>query len=99
MHQYKNKIIQKNRGFIAYSAIKMPAKPPCRNPLRTSAKLSPMIGKILLYDNFNSPIRPFQLSPKKLFPIIGESLTETYPRITEKRPFCDKVRKSRAFIG
>ena len=38
----------KNRGFIAYSAIKMPAKPPRRNPLRTADKLSPMIGKILL---------------------------------------------------
>ncbi|WP_237784519.1 hypothetical protein, partial [Alloprevotella tannerae] len=46
--QYENIIIQKNRGFIAYSAIKMPAKPPRRNPLRTAAKLSPMIGKILL---------------------------------------------------
>ncbi len=36
------------RDFIAYPAIKMPTKPPRRNPLRTSAKLSPMIGKILL---------------------------------------------------
>ena len=48
MHQYKNKIIQKNRGFIAYSAIKMPNKSPRRNSLRTAAKLSPVIGKILL---------------------------------------------------
>jgi len=48
MYQYENIIIQKNRGFIAYSAIKMPNKPPRRNPLRTSAKLSPMIGKFLL---------------------------------------------------
>ncbi|WP_237777114.1 hypothetical protein [Alloprevotella tannerae] len=48
MYQYKNKIIQKNRGFIAYSAIKTPNKPPRRNPLRIAAKLSPMIVKILL---------------------------------------------------
>ncbi|MCG2646749.1 hypothetical protein JJE62_04670 [Alloprevotella tannerae] len=48
MHQHKNKIIQKNGGFIAYSAIKMPNKPPHRNSLRTAAKLSPMIRKILL---------------------------------------------------
>ena len=45
MHQHKNKIIQKNGGFIAYSAIKMPNKPPRHNPLLTSAKLSPMIEK------------------------------------------------------
>ena len=35
----------------------------------------------------------------KLYPIIGESLSYPYPRITEKRPFFDKARKNRAFIG
>ena len=44
----KTKKSAKNGGFIAYSAIKMPTKPPYHNPLRTSAKLSPVIGKILL---------------------------------------------------
>ncbi|WP_314572326.1 hypothetical protein [Alloprevotella tannerae] len=48
MYQYENKIIQKNGGFIAYSAMKTPNKPPRHNPLRTTAKLSPMIRKILL---------------------------------------------------
>jgi len=48
MYQYENKIIQKNRDFIAYSAIKTPNKPPRHNPLLTSAKLSPMIEKTLL---------------------------------------------------
>ena len=99
MHQHKNKIIQKRHGFIAYSAIKMPNKPPRRNSLRTSAKLSPMIGKILLQDNFNLPIRKFKLSPKKLFPITGESFNNPYPCTIEKRPIFDKVRKSRAFIS
>ena len=48
MYRHKNEKSAKNRGFIAYSAIKMPNKPPRRNLLRTAAKLSPMIGKILL---------------------------------------------------
>ena len=74
MYQYENKIIQKNRDFIAYSAIKTPNKPPRHNPLLTSAKLS----------------------PKKLFPIIGESLNNLYPRTCEKQPFFNGVRKSRA---
>jgi len=38
----------KNRDFIAYSAIKMPAQQPRRNPLRTLAKLSPMIVETFL---------------------------------------------------
>ena len=99
MHQHKNKIIQKNGGFIAYSAIKMPNKPPHRNSLRTSAKLSPMIGKSFLGESLNFLIGQLKLSYKTIFPIIGESLNYPYPRAREKQHFFDKVRKNRAFIG
>ena len=99
MHQHKNKIIQKNRGFIAYSAIKIPNKPPRRNPLLTSAKLSPMIGKIVLGESLKFLIGKLKLSYKRIFPIIGESFNNPYPCATEKRPIFDKIRKNRAFIG
>ena len=42
------------------------------------------------------PIRKFKLSPKKLFPIIGESLNNPYPRTPDQRSIFDKVRKNRA---
>ena len=99
MYQYENKIIQKNRGFIAYSAIKMPNKSPRRNSLRTAAKLSPMIGKSFLGESLNFLIGKLKLSYRRIFPIIGESFNNPYPCTTEKRPIFDKVRKSRAFIS
>ena len=48
MYRHKNEKIAKNRGFIAYSAIKIQPQLPYRNPLRIAAKLSPMIVEILL---------------------------------------------------
>ncbi len=49
MYRHKNeKNCKKNRGFIAYSAIKIQPQLPYRNPLRIAAKLSPMIVEILL---------------------------------------------------
>ena len=77
----------------------MPNKPPRRNPLRTSAKLSPMIGKSFLGESLDFLIGKLKLSYKRIFPIIGESLNNPYPCTTEKRFIFDKVRKNRAFIS